>query len=384
MKKICFVVDSIRSLGGIQRAVCNLVNHLQQDYDITIVNLDYISKKNYVDYQLDSKIQVIDFSAIGLQNFYLVFFKLLKKLNSMFHFLNSKGKIYQVIMNRMTYVNQKKLLSFLNHSNFSYLLTTGLNNCILFSELKREISVPIIGCWHSSFDRYVHDSEYSIDVIRNSLEQLDDTVVLTKNDAKQIKDTFGIDTFIIPNPIVSFPDNKSSLKAKTFVAVGRYDKIKRFDLLIEMFYQFNQDNPDWNLFLVGDGPERKNLQQLIERYHLTHHVFLTGQTNHVGSFYQKASVFLMTSKHEGFPMVIVEAMSYGLPILAFSLPVLHEVLTDEMDSIVSEGDREGYLSRMHLLANDFELRKKMGNYYSSLVGQYSIDRIVSKWKEILK
>ena len=380
MKKICIYMDSIYSLGGIERVVTSLCNKLISDYDITIV-CQY-NAKNKVNYNLNNKIKVviIDNSLLYIDK--IIFFPI-----RTIRFLISKFKIKNVFTNKVMNFDYKvfkkhRLINFFNNQKFDYILSEGLNNNIYLSKIKNRINSPIIGCWHSNYDNYF-DGSHEVKDILSSMTKLDKTIVLSKHDAAQVKKYYNIDVNQIYNFISNDQVDKSSLKNRTFLAVGRYDKIKGYDRLIKLFNDFYKTNNDWNLLIVGEGSERHNLQKIIDDLNLNNCVKLTGKTNDVEKYYKDASIFLMTSYGEGFPMVIVEAMKYGLPVVAYDIPVLHEMLPND-DFIISQDDSKKFVNAMIELVEDEKLRNQIGIINSKKCKDFYEDKIIKQWKEILK
>ena len=114
----------------------------------------------------------------------------------------------------------------------------------------------------------------------------------------------------------------------TFVGVGRFEKIKGFDVMIKVFANFNHQYPNTTLLLVGDGPERKNLEELAKTLHVEKRILFLGRKSNIPNILRSADCFVMTSHSEGLSMSIIEAMSCGLPIIATDVGGNHELVTD--------------------------------------------------------
>lgn len=123
----------------------------------------------------------------------------------------------------------------------------------------------------------------------------------------------------IPNFIDNNSNKTCNLSSKQLISVGRLDSIKGFDDLIDIFNLFYQNHPDWNLHIVGDGPEKQNLQTKIDKLGLTKKIILCGtkHSSELENEYLNSSIYVMTSHSESFGLVLVEAANYGLPLLAF-------------------------------------------------------------------
>lgn len=378
MTKICFLTSSIYTLGGIQRIVSELANGLYNNYDITVVCWEKAKKNNQYNYKLNPniKVKLIDNNLIYIEQ---IIFLPLRAIRYIIRKLGVNNKISNKLLRYDYKVFRKiKLINHFKREKYDYVLAEGLAIGIFLSRIKNQIPSKIFSCWHSSYHNYV--MEYNEEDIVYSLKNTE-TIVLSKYDLDLIKEKYNIDVKCLYNFISSKKVVKSKLIDKNFLTVGRYDKVKGYDRLIKMFNQLDFD--DWNLIMVGEGPERKKLQSLIDDLNLNDRVKLVGGTNNVKEYYQKASVFLMTSYEEGFPMVILESMKYGLPIIAFDIPVLHEILPDG-NCIVKQGDYKAYIKLMKSFHDNKELRKDVGNLNAKKCMQFYDKSIIQQWRNLLK
>ncbi|MBS4709101.1 glycosyltransferase family 4 protein [Aeromonas caviae] len=148
----------------------------------------------------------------------------------------------------------------------------------------------------------------------------DDVVTLTERD-KQLwvantKCTANIVS--IPNPVtIILPTEINLHKAKLFLAVGRLTYQKGFDLLLQAWAQVAPLHPDWRLRIVGDGEDKAMLEQLRRDLNIEASTELLPKTNNIAAHYQQAAFFVMSSRFEGLPLVLIEAQAYGLPIVSF-------------------------------------------------------------------
>jgi GalNAc-alpha-(1->4)-GalNAc-alpha-(1->3)-diNAcBac-PP-undecaprenol alpha-1,4-N-acetyl-D-galactosaminyltransferase len=184
---------------------------------------------------------------------------------------------------------------------------------------------------------------------------------------------------VIANPIRGIKINTSVVKENIILSVGRLIKTKNHDELINMFARIN--NPDWKLVIIGDDAIKQHnseqLKLLIRKLKLEKQVILAGQQSDIDHFYLKSRIFAFTSSSEGFPNVIGEAQSAGLPVIAF------DCVAGPSDLI--EDGVNGYLiplfnfamfeKRLCYLMNDQELRTQLGNKAKETVQQFSITSI---------
>ena len=161
----------------------------------------------------------------------------------------------------------------------------------------------------------------------NEMRRLDGIVVLSKSDERLFRENLGLNSVTIYNPLTLVPCGQASLDYKKFLAIGRFSpKHKGFDLLIKAFAVFARQNSDWTLEIVGEGEEEIIYRQLIIENHLEKRVKICPFTKDIQRHYAGASVYVLSSRWEGQPLVLVEAMAHGLPIVSSDLPVASELL----------------------------------------------------------
>lgn len=192
---------------------------------------------------------------------------------------------------------------------------------------------------------------------------------------------------VIPNPV-----NEEKLVARAekitdrVVAVGRLDKQKNFELLINSFAAVYPNFPEYRLDIYGEGPERNTLQALIDSKNMQEHICLCGAKQNVHELIADASLFVMSSNYEGFPNALLEAMSIGLPVIStdFSTGIAHELIGTENGRVVPTGDEEAMTNAIcELLANS-DLRKTMGERNRKECEKFYIPQIIEKWEDAIR
>jgi GalNAc-alpha-(1->4)-GalNAc-alpha-(1->3)-diNAcBac-PP-undecaprenol alpha-1,4-N-acetyl-D-galactosaminyltransferase len=195
---------------------------------------------------------------------------------------------------------------------------------------------------------------------------------------------------VIHNPVDIPPENvapsplPTGLMAGQFVvAVGRLQQQKGFDLLIEAFDLVRRRHADWRLAVIGDGPERENLESQIRALRLDDAVMLLGTQKDPWSYLRAAGLFVLPSRREGFGNVLAEAMSCGLPVVSFdcrSGP--SEIITDEEDGILTPpGDVEKLAEAMARVIEAPELRSRLAARAFVSSRRFQLDRIVEQWEQ---
>lgn len=218
--------------------------------------------------------------------------------------------------------------------------------------------------------------------------KLDVLAVLTQGDADDYARALaGSDVEIrkIPNGLTRLPDRVSDQSSRVVVALGRLTRQKGFDLLVPAFARVLEGHPDWELRIFGDGAERENLQDQIEQLGVGGSVRLMGRTRDVYEELARGSLFAMSSRFEGFGMVIIEAMASGLPVVSFDCPRgPGDIITPGRDGLlVPPRDVDALAEGLTTLISDPALRRSMAVAARETAERYSMARIGVEWQQVV-
>jgi glycosyltransferase involved in cell wall biosynthesis len=217
---------------------------------------------------------------------------------------------------------------------------------------------------------------------------LDALVVLTDADRHDYEEVLaGSDTRIarIPNAVPRVPGKPRAERQKVVLAAGRLTWQKGFDLLIDAFVPIARERPDWQLRIYGSGNREQRLRRRILRHDVYNNVFLMGATQRLGEFMSRASLFALSSRYEGFGMVIVEAMSKQLPVVSFDCPRgPAEIIDPGRDGIlVPPQDVAGMTQALRELIDDADKRSRYGAAAVEKARRYEIGEIGAQWESLL-
>ena len=213
--------------------------------------------------------------------------------------------------------------------------------------------------------------------------KLDHVVLLCQHDADSY---FQYDPkfhpTVIYNPLTLQPGELSSGTSKRFLAVGRFSRQhKGFDLLIKAFNIFAQDNSEWCLDIVGEGPEGELYKKLVKEYQLEDRVIIHPFTDRIQDYYTNAQVYVLSSRWEGFGLVLVEAMAHGLPVVSSDLPTSKELMGD-FGIYFKNGDIEDLAQRLEDATHvDWQAKSKEALIIAK---RFDIHQIIEQWKQIIE
>ncbi|TYB47185.1 glycosyltransferase family 4 protein [Nonomuraea sp. PA05] len=188
----------------------------------------------------------------------------------------------------------------------------------------------------------------------------------------------------IPNAVHKVEQRPSRQVEPVVIAAGRLVPQKGFDLLIEAFAQVVTEHPEWRLRIFGTGPRKAQLAGLIEQYGLGEHVSLPGRTDRLEQELTDASVYALSSRFEGLPMVMIEAMTHALPVVAFDCPTgPKDVLTDGVDGVlVPPRDVDALAAALNRVIADRELRVRMGRAARRTSRAYGPEQVMPLWEDL--
>jgi glycosyltransferase involved in cell wall biosynthesis len=215
------------------------------------------------------------------------------------------------------------------------------------------------------------------------LKKLDSFIVLSNEDAAKWTELNNVHVIYYPVPFTA--TKRTDYKQKSVIAAGRYTYQKGFDLLVEAWTHVADRHHDWTLNVYGNG-DRSEIERLVEEKGLRGKVILNGNASNIEDKYCESSIFVFSSRFEGFGMVLVEAMSCGLPAVSFACPCgPRDIITDGEDGILVEnGNTTALGESINRMIEDEEKRREMSNRAIEKAQQFQMDNIARQWKELFE
>ena len=328
--KILFYADTVFGFGGVQRVLAVIAKALSEDNDVTILSTDTDENLSMYGYN-QSDIRFDYISYIGKKN--LEYFTC-KAISYLYKKILPKNKftarLYSYSFFRPSY--KRQLISKINSGHYDTVIGVHAFLSLHLASVRKHLNVKNVTAWmHNSYNALFDKENPYLPGLKsffaNEIKRMDGIVVLSKSDEQLFRDNLGLESVTIYNPLTLTPRGRASVGYKKFLAIGRFSpKHKGFDLPIKAFAKFAQTNNDWTLEIVGEGEEEIIYRQLIIENKLEKRVKICPFTKDIQRHYAGASVYVLSSRWEGQPLVLVEAMAHGLPIVSSDLPVASELL----------------------------------------------------------
>ena len=287
---------------------------------------------------------------------------------------------------KILYKRRKSMVDYIKNTDADVIISTRVFLNELLSEYGKDNTLKI-GWEHN---HYHDDMKYATDVIR-SAKNLDYFVLVSKGLQKfyhKKMRSFKCKCIYIPNAIENIPKTKSPLTDEHLISVGRLSPEKGYLDLLKIYLDLKNKKCKWHLDIVGDGSERSKLERFIKENNLENDVTLHGFKNskEIEKLMHKASIYVMTSYTESFGIVLLEAMSNGLPCIAFdSAEGAKEVITSGRDGyLIKHRNFKAMEKKILDLTKDIETRKELGKNGRRKVKGYISDNVCTSWEKIIE
>lgn len=351
--RLTLVISSLRT-GGAERVMTILANYwAEQKWQITLLTLD--SKPSF--YYLDDRVKHIPLAiASDSQNIFEAIFSNFQRIRS--------------LRSAISRSNPDAIISFLSTTNILTILAT------------RGLKIPVI------VEERIYPDMCSLGRMWELLRKLtyphaDKVVAVTARALSCFSPKIQARGCAIPNPVLPINFNDSGqtplLVKPSLIAMGRLDEQKGFDLLLQAFSNLKDDYPEWNLTILGEGELRSQLENLRDRLGLKGRVHLIGAVKNPHDFLRQADIFVMSSRFEGFPNALAEAMACGLPVISTDCPSgPKEIIREGLDGILVPSENVLALTdAIKKLINDEDLRRYLAQNALEIVSRFSLDKIMA-------
>lgn len=358
--KLLYLVPSINNEGGVARVLSSKTNYLVEKlaYEVHIVTQNKGNLPLF--YSFNPKIIMHDIILKG------------NKMKFLLDYKNKLKKICQEINPDIIIVSDNGLKGY-------------------FVPLLLGTKTPIIFEIHGS--KNIEEQEQSslffsktISLLKLLLKEFGAKkftrfIALSKHSLKEWSVNNGL---IITNPLVLNNEVKANLQSKKVIAVARHSYEKGLDRLLNIWQKVVEKHPDWILEIYGRKSQDLDLKKIASNLQITDSVYFYDPVKNIEDKYASASILVMTSRTEGFGMVLIEAMACGLPCIAYDCPVgPGSVITNNVDGyLIENGNEKQFVEKLSELIENKDLRIKLGEKGQKSVRRFDIETIMSHWNEL--
>lgn len=386
--KILFYADTVFGVGGVQRVLALVAQHLSLRHEVTILTTELWDADDRYDYDAtDVRFESITYpDRHGWEYLRCKAVSLCYKRGMMY--LPFASRLYSCSFFRPSY--KRNLVEAINRGGYDVVVGVHAFFSLHLASVRRRLKVPVVIGWmHNSFSAlFTMDHPYLPDLFRFfrwRMRALDHLVVLTHADARLFESQMGLACQVIYNPLALTPRGCASLDHHRFVALGRFSpRHKGFDLLLQAFEQFAPKHPEWQLLLVGEGSEEAAYRDFIRCHHLEKRVTIAPFTNRVQEVYASGSYYVLSSRWEGLPLVLFEAMAHGLPVVASDIPVARELMeSKELCDFFRCGDANDLARALSTAARRTDWKQRSDRAIQESQ-RYTLADICGQWEELFQ
>jgi len=359
--KILYVTNSISGAGGLERVLAIKASYLADKlgYDVHIIAMNH--KQEQVFYEFSSNIHLHNIVVAG---------------NPM-AYINAYAKGIKAVVKSL----KPDVISVCDDGFKGFFLPNLLGKpCPMIYE--RHVSKIIAVGPNPGFIRKIQTG-IKFRLMNFLAKKYDKFVVLTPDNVRE----WQLDNIeVIPNPLSFFPEESSALNQKKVIAVGRQSYQKGYDLLLQSWELISSKYPEWNLEIYGKHDPEQNLQQQAEQRKITNTVRFYEPVKDIEQKYLDASIFVMSSRFEGFGMVLTEAMACGVPCVSFDCPCgPADIISNNEDGLLAaNGDISDLAAKLSMLIENDAMRIEMGKKAKENVTRFLPQVIVKQWDELFK
>ncbi len=376
---IVILLNTAWGMGGTIRTTLNLAEHLAPHHDVRIISVVRARHEPFFELPAGVKVDVLDDRRPGAGPP-----RAMRLLRNLLYARSSVliGSSHRSASIFNLWVDLKLVRRLRGSRGFLITTRPGLN--LLAAELSHP-GLVTIGQEHMNLA--AHPAHLRADMLRR-YPRLDALTVLTHADLDSYRAALGARVRLerIPNTVRDMGPANADPEAKLVITAGRLGRQKGYDLLIPAFAQVAAKHPDWRLRILGRGDARGRLDALIDQHGVAGVVTIEHPARDLGAEMAKASIYVLSSRFEGMPLVLLEAMSKGMAIVSFDCPTgPGDIIDDRRNGLlIPRNDVEGLADGISELIEDQALRRRCGAAAIETARGFTMEAIGPMWDALLR
>ena len=377
--RIAYVIDSLASKGGAERIVSDKLNYMAEHfgYDVYVITCYQNQQQVPNTYYLSEKVRQINLNISYYRQYRYRYPQRLWKKWVIYR------RLIQALKDTVRQIDPDVLVG------LGYFMADVVASLpcravkLIESHEARSVSLLDQGSTRSLWSK-AYMRLYRICYLKKVERRADLIITLTDAEAREWVKAKRVE--VIPNFTVMPVWRLSTCQNKRVMAAGRLEWQKGFDRLIASWAVVHDKHPDWQLHIFGSGSKEHQLTELIAFYGLEDTITIHPYTSAIDREYSNSSIFALSSRFEGFGLVLLEAMQSGLPCVTFDCPFgPGEVVVDNQTGfVVADGDVAAFADRLCCLIEDEALRKRFSEAAVERVKHYDVQMVMNQWKTLLE
>lgn len=385
---IGWIAQFVGHYGGMDKVFVNFSNEMtRRGHQVTMVYCTEKQEKSC--FAIDPAVNVINLVDLKQDHVFESYKKtiIFKVKREFFRIINSE-KFKNVLTQYMEKQIGEAVEVLFQKEQPDIIITLDHKTTKIFQLYKKINQIPIITMSHFDAKSIL---KCSSSMEKEAVANCDMLQVLMPHDIDIFKNEFPLLPIKwIPNVVPQYIDCKVLLKEPVIIDMARFDKKqKRQHLLLEAFAKISEQFPQWKVELWGEEQSgatyTRKLQEIIQKHHLENQVKLCGNTDDVLSVYRRASILAFPSAYEGFPLAMTEAMSAGLPVVAYrSCPAVNELVRNGETGLLVDDGVDALAEGLKKLMEDQELRERMGKAAHESMKEFAPKKIWDQWESLMQ
>jgi glycosyltransferase involved in cell wall biosynthesis len=365
--KIFFVLRNLANVGGVERTLTDKANYMaEKGHDVTFVTYEQGQHPNA--FVLLSSVKRVDLNCRRFALYQLPWYKhIIKYVKMKYHF-------------------RRKWNELVDSEKPDVVVVTTYTQDFMHELMTVNEKTRIIVESHTAFTHDMHSDRFlkKILIVRmlRDLKKSSLLITLTEGDAscwrKYVKNVKRV-----PNPVTFYPESIDNVKKDTgrIISVGRLHEQKRYDRLINAFALIADNYPEWHIHIFGNGELKEQLNHQINGLHLDNQIVIHSPSNDIMTEFLRSQFFVLSSDYEGLPLVLLEAMACGLPVVSTNCPFGPADIIDESVGMLSDLNVNDLAEKIAWFINHPEDRKEKGQNAHLLAASYKKDDVLKLWED---